>query len=341
MSQQFKTSKILVVNSVDGSRKMLAGVLRVLGVGQIDEAFEANGAFRQFKEGSHDAIFAGLSNGADDAIALAQLIRNDGSSPNKVAPVIAIGGPKTLHLMDAAREVGITDLLQAPFRVDDVSDRLKFVLSLQQEQLTAAAQAQAQPVIEHKPEEAPAEPWPDEEEAASLTATLLDHYMKHHEIVLSKLQFAQDATKQCIQEIRNTHEKLHEKDNTNVHEFNDFDKMWEEVIKMFMTGGLSEDEIFEIEKLMTTIPEDIKKEYDSLSQQDKSFLALVESLNTNAYKNAQKRVVKLQAQPNPLNGKTSEDYQIKISSKSGETEKPERQLGVGEAVMFRMRNNKS
>ena len=320
MAQTLQNSSILVVNELDSSRKMLISVLRLMGINVVDEAFTAIDAFRKFQEKNHDIIIAGLINGAEDAIGLAKKVRVDATSPNTLAPIIATTGPKTLHLVDAAREVGITDLLQSPFTVDDVSARIRFALSMQHEELEQAALPQAAPALEDLRDDA-AEEWPEEEEAVSLTDMLLDHYLKHHEIVLAKLKFAQDATKKSLDEVRSTHEKVRERDNTNIHEFSDFEKMWEEVIKMFLDGGLSENDIFEIEKLVTTVPEDIKKHYDDLSQQDKSFMTLVEGLNADAYKKAKARVVSLQAQPNPLNGKTADDYKaVKAEESGGETE---------------------
>ena len=319
MAYHFSDAKVLVVNEVDSSRKMLNGVLKILGVKNVDLAFEATDGFRKFKEQNHDVVFSALISGTGDAITLANSIRNDAASPNGVAPIIAIGGPKTAHLMDAAREHGITDLLQAPFTVNDVADRLKYVLSLQHEQLEDAAEPQEKPEIV---DNIPAEPeWPDNDESHALTEMLLDHYMRHHEIVLTKLKFTQSATKHCIDELRNVHEKIKEKDNTNIHTFQDFDTMWEDIIQTFMDGGISEEELFKIEQIVTTVPKDIKTHYDALSQQDKSFMALIESLNSNAYKKAKERVVALQAKPNPLNGKTREDY--KEVEKTAEEEEAE------------------
>lgn len=302
MSNIFRNSSVLVINDTNSSRKMMLSVLRILGIGSIGEAPIPADAFLKFKEKHYDVVIASLTNGTEDAISFAKQARAD----NSLVPILALTGPKTLHLVDQARETGVTDLLQCPFTVDDVSTRLKYVLSMEQKALQDAARPQEKPIINA----ADAEPWPDEDDAFSLTDMLLEHYLKHHEIVFAKLKFAQNATKRSIEELRSVHEKIKQHDNTNIHKFSDFDTMWEEIIKMFIDGGLSEGEIAKIESLITTIPEDIKKHYDGLSQQDKSFLSLVEGLNADAYKKAKSRVTAFQAQPNPLNGKTAEDYKI-------------------------------
>lgn len=303
MKHNFKNAKVLLVNDLDSSRKVQMNTLKVLGVSLIDEGYEMSDAFRKFTEHSHDVIIASLENGMNDAIGLAKLVRNDASSPNKLAPVIGVIGPQAMHFVDKAREAGVTELLRAPYSVDDVSNILGFALSLDQAALAEPAQPPSEPVVDV----VAAEEWPNNEETSALTSMLLDHYLKHHEIVLAKLRFAQDATKTCIDEVRNVHEKIKSHDNTSIHAFKDFDKMWEEVLDMFMKGGLSEDEMAEIEKMVTAMPKDIKKHYDALSIQDKTFLKLVESLNTNAYQKAKQKVSTLQAQPSPLSGRTSED----------------------------------
>lgn len=302
MKHQFKNKNILVVNSDDSPREMLASILRLQGVANVDQAATDADAYTKFKDINHDTVIAALTDGASDAISLARNIRGDSGSPDRLTPVIATMGTRTLHLVEAARDVGVTDLLRAPYTVDDVAERLDYVFGLNGDALKKAAEPQAPPMLD-KPSAEDAESWPDEEEGASLTDMLLDHYLRHHEVVLKKLKFAQSATKQCIEEIRNVHEKMRDRDNTNIHEFTDFDKMWEDIIGLFVDGGLSEDELFKIESLITTVPQDIKIQYDSLSQQDKSFLALVESMNSIAYKKAKERVMKLQSRPSPLTGR--------------------------------------
>ncbi|HOO82008.1 MAG TPA: response regulator [Alphaproteobacteria bacterium] len=317
---RLRNANILVVNEIGSTRKMLTNILRILGAGSIDEASDKADAFRKFNEKDYTLVISALIDGSQDAIGLAKDIRNNPASRNRIVPIIATTGPNTLHLVDAAREVGITDLLQTPFTVDDMSRHLNYNLSLQQEQLEAAALPQEKPQIDTTKSNDPEGGWPEEEEATSLTKMLLEHYMRHHEIVFMKLKFAQDATQKSIHQLRSTHEKVRHRDNTNIHEFNDFEKMWEEIIQIFLNGGLAEEELFKIEKLVTTIPEDIKKHYNTLSAQDKSFLSLVESLNADAYKKAKNRVTALQKQPNPLHGKTPEEY---TTPKETEEENPD------------------
>ncbi len=316
MQHNFRDTTVLLVNDNGPSMALLSGVLKVLGVQSIENTYSANEAFKKFAKDKHDIIISMLSDGEKDAIGLAELIRKDPQSTNKNAPIIALGGAQTMHLLDQARDVGVTDLLMSPYSASDVAARLNFCLNLQHDEIETLVKESAKNITQDKPD-APAEEWPDEEEADNLTDMLLDHYLHHHEIVFMKFKIAQKATKECINQVRKISDKVKDCDNSNIHEFKDFDQMWEEIIQAFVDGGLSEDDIFKVENLVTTMPADIKEHYDALSIQEKSFLSLVEGLNTAAYKKAKEKVVKLQSQPNPLHGLTPEDYDVK--SKNNET----------------------
>lgn len=332
--------RILLVNPNDSSRKMLESVLRLSGYKHIETAYESFDGFRKFKDGEIDVVVAMLIDGASDAIDLTKKIRHDASSPNPAAAVVAVAAAQGAHLLGKAREVGITELIQAPYRVEDVASRLNFVSGLQHQMLENYAQPQEAPQIEQRPD---APEWPNEQDSEKLTKTLLEHYMKHHEIVLSKLKFAQTATKTCIDEVRQVQERVKGLDKESIKDFHDFDAMWQEIISLFVQGGISQEELFEIEKLVTAIPKDIKTHYDELTQEDKDFLALVESLNTAAYHKARERVSELQAQPSPFNGKTSQDFEAVQKPKkirpwytqTADDEKDKRELSDGEAIIYK------
>lgn len=322
MKHNFQKSKVLVVNNITSSQKMLAGVFKVLGVGVVDTAYEATDAYNIFKRNNHDVIFAELLNGFNDGVDLAKKVRYGHDSPNKNTPIVVISGPKPVDLLRKARDAGVSDLLQVPYAVDDVANRLSFFLQHNAEELaaqaalqqSAAAQAAAESIEQGKQ-------WPNEEESLSLTHLLLDHYVKHHELVLMKLKFAQSATRKSIDQIRNVHEKIKDVTTNNIKEFKDFDTMWEDVISMFLEGGLSEDSIFKVEDLITKMPKEIEDHYNDLNQSDKNFITLVESLNRNAYQKALEKVVQFQKQPNPFSGKTSEHFKVAAEQQGQETQK--------------------
>ncbi len=192
-------------------------------------------------------------------------------------------------------------------------ERIKMMQEQASQKEEQAAPDQESSTVVQPPQE---QDWPGEEESHELTKSLLDSYLKHHEIVFSKLKFAQEATQKGIEQIRKTYEDVKDHNATNILEFKNFDQMWEEIIEMFVAGGLTEEEVFKIEDVITGIPPDIKEHYDSLTAQDKTFLTLVESLNVSAYKKAKQKVSELQSRPNVMSGMSGDEYQEVIDEEN-------------------------
>ena len=119
---------------------------------------------------------------------------------------------------------------------------------------------------------------------------LMEHYLKHHEIVLKKLGHAQTATKMSVDEA-------------------DISNMWNEIIAIFKDFGASEDDLFAIEGLLNEVPETIKAPYLDLMRQDESLQTLIADLKSDEYQNAKTQSQAVQSKPNPMSGLTSDDYE--------------------------------
>lgn len=357
MSYNLKGLTGLVVSDHDSNRRMLFNILKVLGIKEPQIAQDVVSGFRMFREAKFDFVLSEIKDGRNDVVALADFIRKDERSPNPMTPIISTVGPATKHYVEAARNAGVNEMIMAPYTVSDIGQMIAYVMteaSKRQQIKTAKytgpdrrraqnpaftgpfrregdellrqsvervqsmqAQAQAQAAQQAAPPKQPE--WVSDGESQDLTKMLLENYLKHHEIVFSKLKFAQEATKHSLDHIRQTYESAQSSgDSGNVLEFKNFDKMWEEIIHMFVQGGLTEDEIFKIENIITTIPPDIKEHYNELTAKDKDFVKLVESMNVAAYKKAKSKVAELQAQPNIMSGMSKADYQQAIIT---ETEK--------------------
>lgn len=347
MSYNLKGLTGLVVSDHDSNRRMLFNILKVLGIKEPQIAQDVVSGFRMFREAKFDFVLSEIKDGRNDVVALADFIRKDERSPNPMAPIISTVGPATKHYVEAARNAGVNEMIMAPYTVSDIGQMIAYVMteaSKRQQVKTAkytgpdrrraqnpayvgpfrrqedellrqsVERVQAMQAAAQQAASPPKQPeWVSEGESQDLTKMLLENYLKHHEIVFSKLKFAQEATKQSLDHIRQTYESAQSGgESGNVLEFKNFDKMWEEIIHMFIQGGLSEDEIFKIENIITTIPPDIKEHYNELTAKDKDFVKLVESMNVAAYKKAKSKVAELQAQPNIMSGMSKADYQQAI-----------------------------
>lgn len=143
----------------------------------------------------------------------------------------------------------------------------------------------------------------DQNDTKDLMQTVLEHYLKHHEIVLKKLVHAQKATEMSM-------DKLREMSETGT--VGNVDEMWGEIIEMFRNFGASEDELFGIENLLGTVPSTIKEPYVELVEQDEELQQLKSELNSDKYQKAKQAVSKVQDEPNPMSHMTADDYKESI-----------------------------
>lgn len=325
--KKIQDAHILIVHGTPYNRKMIGGILQLMGAKHIDNAFEASDALTACLDEPFDVVLAEMGTGINDAIALTRQLRQNPASKNNLTPVIAITNGGGDDVIDDAREAGITDMIKAPYSADNIFEHVMYAINTPaEEQINDAAHA---PAPQNEPE-TKSEEWPNEEESNALTGMLMDHYLRHHEIVLTKLRFAQNATKESIGEIKQIHEKIKTEKDSKEDALQDFSSMWEKIIKMFVKGGLSEQALFDIEKIITQIPDDIKQHYNDLTSQDQAFLARMEKLNKSSYESAKKKVLTLQDEPNPITGKTPADYQAAITQENDEDE----ESGTVKAIVY-------
>lgn len=139
----------------------------------------------------------------------------------------------------------------------------------------------------------------DEHSTKDLMQIVLEHYLKHHEIVLKKLLHAQKATEMSMA-------KLQEMSDAGMPE--NIDAQWGEIITIFRDFGANEDELFGIEDLLGTVPTPIKQPYVELVENDKELQKLKSELKSDEYQKAREVVQKVQSEPNPISGLTAADY---------------------------------
>lgn len=305
MRFDLKDIVILLLCQSKQDAKLLAAGLNTFHIKKIEAASDAEAAFKIYQKKKIDLIISDIWDGEHDGIALNLKIREYDKN-NTATRILALAGIKELFLAEKIRNAGISDLLMRPYSVDDLVYKINHILNHDPKVLEKENNEYAKNNT-GETEKTPKN-WPKEEASKTVTHVLLDSYTKQHEIILSKLQIAKTATSRSIDEIRKTHDKVKSLDNQTISKFNDFDQMWNDIIDLFMNSGVSEEALDQIDDIIAKMPKDIKSHYQDLTQQDKSFLTLVESLNKEAYTKARKKVAKLQEQPNPLNGKSALDY---------------------------------
>ncbi|MCB1530787.1 MAG: hypothetical protein H6853_06460 [Rhodospirillales bacterium] len=151
---------------------------------------------------------------------------------------------------------------------------------------------------------------PDRETSHEVMKLVLDHYIKHHSVVLKKLQIAQEATAKNLEEIRGISGRLgaEEKDSP-LDDARKYDDLWGSIISAFEEHGISEEDMKRIEDILLVIPRQIKVHYERIMEEDKALCRLIEKLNSPEYKKAYDIVKQVQAKENPMSHLGPEEYE--------------------------------
>ena len=111
----------------------------------------------------------------------------------------------------------------------------------------------------------------DMEEGDAICHLTLEYYIKHHEVVSRKLGHARDAT-----------------DQVENHTAKRYSHLWKEIIQIFHSVSLSEEELRTIEEIIEKLPAQIKKIYDQLVALDQVLQKLIKELDQDCYRDALK-----------------------------------------------------
>jgi hypothetical protein len=143
-----------------------------------------------------------------------------------------------------------------------------------------------------------------------IMALVLDHYVKYHNVVLKKLQIAQEATAKSIGELKTlpegqgaAREQVGNLDDAEI-----YDEMWGDIIRIFKSHGISEEDMKKIEAILLIIPRQIKAHYDAIMAEDRALQVLIRKLNSDEYKKAYEIVREVQIRQNPMSGLGPEEY---------------------------------
>ncbi len=129
MSFQFEKLSILLAEDVIPMRQIIEGVLRNFGIHNITTAMDGQEAFQKFQKNNHDIIITDWVMHPVDGLELAQQIRHNPQSPNRMAPIIFVTGYTAWSRVETARDAAITEFLIKPFTANDLGRRITHVIS--------------------------------------------------------------------------------------------------------------------------------------------------------------------------------------------------------------------
>src|SRR3954453_15473345 len=117
--------RVVVAEDDRGTRLVLRGLLRSLGIKEIIECANGAEAFVQVQRSAPDLIISDWEMPEVSGIALTRLVRNHPDSPNPLMPVIMLTSHSNQSLVARARDAGVTAFLAKPVSRKALAARLE------------------------------------------------------------------------------------------------------------------------------------------------------------------------------------------------------------------------
>lgn len=126
--QAFRQLRVLIVEDNKQTRTLLRAILGVAGVGTILEAANGEIALSMLRENPCDIVFSDMAMAPMDGLAFTRALRDEKTSPSPFVPVIMITGHTGRHIVEQARDAGVTELLAKPVTGQDLVARITRIM---------------------------------------------------------------------------------------------------------------------------------------------------------------------------------------------------------------------
>jgi len=152
------------------------------------------------------------------------------------------------------------------------------------------------------------------EMSSAAMAVAFERHTLHRKILLKKLQHAQKATKQSLQQINKWKEEnptgARPEDTLAIEEY---DELWEMAIEIFENANIPATDLKRIEDILLTIPKLIKEYYDAIVRQDINLQHMIKVYASQKYHNALKIIEKISNDPSLMSAMTDRAFDDDIT----------------------------
>jgi two-component system chemotaxis response regulator CheY len=121
---RFDLVNILIVDDNPHMRRLLAEILRAIGIRRLFEAGDGAAALDIVRAQQIDIIMTDLTMEPVDGIDFVRLLRNSPDSRSPMTPVIMITGHSTEKRVAEARDAGVNEFLTKPITARGVLQRI-------------------------------------------------------------------------------------------------------------------------------------------------------------------------------------------------------------------------
>jgi CheY-like chemotaxis protein len=120
----FEHLKILIVEDNQHMRSLLRSLLNSVGIREIVEASNGATALNALREKKCDLVLSDLAMKPMDGLEFSRKVRTGDHSPNPFVPIIMITGHTGRHVVEAARDAGVTEFLAKPITAHSLFSRI-------------------------------------------------------------------------------------------------------------------------------------------------------------------------------------------------------------------------
>jgi CheY-like chemotaxis protein len=120
----FKLLRVLIVDDNPDMRQLLRRMLASLGVKDILEATDGQAGIGILSQTGRDVVLSDLDMKPMNGIDFTLQVRSSDHMSNSVVPIIMITGRTELHLVEKARDAGITEFIAKPVNMKALQARL-------------------------------------------------------------------------------------------------------------------------------------------------------------------------------------------------------------------------
>jgi CheY-like chemotaxis protein len=125
---EFQHLRVLIVDDSHDMRTLLRRMLTSIGVKNITEATDGHAGIARLSEGGCDVVLSDLDMKPMNGIDFTVEVRQSGHSSYSIVPIIMITGHTELHVVQKARDAGITEFIAKPVTMKALQSRLTEVV---------------------------------------------------------------------------------------------------------------------------------------------------------------------------------------------------------------------
>ena len=122
------TLRVLIVEDNPHMRALLRLLLNSAGIYQIHEANDGAAGLEILQAKKCDLILCDMAMAHMDGLAFTREVRRSKKSANPFAPIIMISGYTERHLVEEARDAGVTEFLAKPITAQSLFSRIAEIM---------------------------------------------------------------------------------------------------------------------------------------------------------------------------------------------------------------------